>query len=111
MIMSIDAFLPVSSTSFSRGDVSAGGWYDDSELSLQQLLNEHKITLNRLELLAMTLTAGKDWYGFPVKKPSLASCRLRKVPFQGRPLVVSIPILNSYLRKMHWRGDYHSLST
>jgi hypothetical protein len=71
MITSIDAFLPVSSTSFSRGNVSAGGWYDDSELRPQQLLNEHKITLNRLELLAMTLTAGKDWYGFPVKNPAL----------------------------------------
>jgi hypothetical protein len=38
MIMSIDAFLPVSSTSFSRGNVSAGGWYDDSELSLHTAL-------------------------------------------------------------------------
>jgi hypothetical protein len=53
--------------SFWRGEDGGDRWANKNFGNLETLFQKNKITEAMLELLAMTLTAGKDWYGFPVK--------------------------------------------
>lgn len=67
VIQPIRRIVPVSFMSFWRGEDRGDRRTNKNLGNLETILRNNKISEAMLERLAMTLTAGKDWYGFPVK--------------------------------------------